>query len=123
MRALCLCLFLAIALSAPPAMAAKQNVTGKWEFTATSPIGERSQVVEMTQKGKALSVSMKTRDGEDVTGRGTVKGELISWTVSFEHERGRFAVTYTGRIQESGMKGKVSDGGYGKGKWSARGPQ
>ena len=115
-------LFLTIALAALPAMAAKQNVTGKWEFKSTSPIGERSQVVEMTQKDKGLSVSMKTRGGEDVTGKGTVKGEEISWTLSFEGERGPFTVTYTGRIQENGMKGKVSYGRYGKGTWSARKP-
>lgn len=113
-------LFLTIALTALPALAAKQNVTGKWEFTATSPLGERTQVVEMTQEGKALSVSMKTRDGQDVTGKGTVKGQEISWDLIFDGERGKFTITYSGRIHENEIKGKVSYGNLGRGKWSAR---
>ncbi len=115
-------LFLTIALAALPALAAKQNVTGKWEFISTSPLGERTQVVEMTQKGKALSVSMKTRDGQDVTGKGTVKGEEISWDVIFESERGKFTFTYSGRIHEKSMKGRVRYGNAASGKWSARKP-
>ena len=112
-------LFLAIVLAALPALAAKQDVTGKWEFTATSPLGERTQVVEMTQEGKSLNVSMTTREGKQVNGKGTVKDGQISWTLSLEDERGKLTITYSGRIQENGMNGKVTYGTWGRGKWSA----
>ena len=112
-------LFLAIVLAALPALGAKQNVTGKWEFTSTSPLGERTQTVEMTQEGTSLRVSMTNRDGQSLMGTGTVQDGQISWAVNLEGEGGELRVTYSGRIQENGMKGKVTYGALGRGKWSA----
>ncbi len=74
----------------------------------------------MTQEGESLSVSMTTRGGEEVNGKGTVQDGQISWTLSFERERGKLIITYSGRIQENGMKGRVTYGTFGSGKWSAK---
>jgi len=48
-----------------------------------------------------------------------VNGSEISWDLTFERERGKFIITYSGRIQEKGMKGKVTYGTLGSGKWTA----
>ena len=114
-----LSLFLIIAVAPLPALGAKQNVTGQWEFTSSSPLGERTQVVEMKQNGKTLSVSMTTREGDSVTGKGTVKDGTISWTLSFDGERGAITITYSGRLEEGQLKGKVKYGNFASGRWTA----
>ena len=115
-------LFLAIMLAVAFPAFAEDKVEGKWEFTQTSPYTERTQIIEVKKKGKSITVSMETRDGQKVTGTGTVKGRNVSWKVSFDIERGPFVITYTGSVNAKGMKGKVEYGPLASGKWRAKKP-
>ena len=107
-------------LAAVNVFAAKVNVTGKWEITLQSPRGERTQTVEMVQKGEELTVKMTTRRGNVMEAKGTVKEDKIEWSIIRETPRGEFTITYKGTVAGDTMKGEAEFGGRGSMTWTAK---
>jgi hypothetical protein len=117
----CLMLVLALAMTGLLVSAAQKqvNVTGDWNFTLTTPRGERQSEATLTQEGEKLTVTMKSQRG-DVTGQGTVKGQDIEWTITRETPRGQFTTTYKGKIaDENTMSGEAQMGDFGTMQWKA----
>ena len=110
---------LAIAACASLVAAADTDVSGKWKMTTKSPRGERTQEISLEQKGEALTVLSKDREGNDVKSEGTVKGAEITWTSKRTGPMGEMVIVYKGKIDAGKMSGTVTFGEMGSGDWSA----
>jgi len=100
-------------------LVADVDVTGTWDLTISSPRGERTRPAEFIQDGEALTIVLKGRDGQEVEGKGTVKGSDIEWKVTRETQRGTFEMVFEGEIEGETMQGTVQFGTRGSGEWSA----
>lgn len=101
------------------AVAADAGVAGKWKMTTKSPRGERTQEITLEQKGEALTVMSKDRQGNDVKSEGTVKGADITWTSKRTGPMGEMVIVYKGKIEGGKMSGTVAFGEMGSGDWTA----
>jgi hypothetical protein len=109
----------AFAAVASLAFAADAGVSGKWKMTSKSPRGERTQEIALEQKGEALTVTSKDRQGNDVKSEGTVKGADITWTTKRTTQMGEMVIVYKGKIDGGKMSGTVAFGEMGSGEWTA----
>jgi hypothetical protein len=112
--AVCVAFAVAVAL---PALAG-EGVSGKWKMTSKSPRGERVSEIMLEQKGEALVVSSKDRDGNDVKSEGSVKGAEITWTMKRTTPNGEFVIVYKGKIDGKTMGG-TTETPMGAGEWKA----
>ena len=99
--------------------AADGDVTGKWKMTSKSPRGERTQEISLEQKGEALTVTSKDREGNDVKSEGTVKGTEITWTTKRTTPMGEMTFVYKGKVDGKTMGGTTDLGQMGSGEWKA----
>ena len=95
------------------------NVTGEWELTITTPRGEMTSDIRFVQEGENLTVTTKDRQGNEITGQGTVTGDEIEWTITRSTPRGEMTVTYRGKIEGDTMSGEAQMGERGSFEWSA----
>ena len=110
------CVAFAVAVALPAV--AGEGVSGKWKMTSKSPRGERVSEITMEQKGEALVVSSKDRDGNDVKSEGSVKGAEITWTMKRTTPNGEFVIVYKGKIDGKTMSG-TTETPMGAGEWKA----
>jgi len=95
------------------------DVTGEWELTITTPRGEMTSDIRFVQEGENLTVTTKDRQGNEITGQGTVTDNEIEWTITRSTPRGEMTVTYKGKIEGDTMSGEAQMGERGGVKWSA----
>jgi len=114
-------LSLALALIVTSAvLLAAVNVTGDWEMTAKMRNGnERKSVITFTQDGEKLTVKTTGRNGEEITGTGTVKGDDIEWSITRSGPQGEFTITYKGKVDGDKMSGTSQFGDRPGMEWSA----
>jgi len=98
------CLSLALVLAAAFVLAAV-NVTGDWDLTRKTPQGDRTSPINFAQDGQKLTVKMAGRNGEEITGTGTVTGNDIEWTITRTTPQGEFKMVYKGKIEGDKMSG------------------
>jgi len=110
------CVAVAVALALPAAAA---DVGGKWKLTSKSPRGERTSEITIEQKGEALVVTSKDREGNDVKSEGSLKGSEIAWTTKRSGPMGEFVISYKGKVDGKTMNGTVEFGQMGSGEWKA----
>ncbi len=114
-------LFMSFILLAAGLAAAAVNITGSWEMTMTTPRGERKTDVSFVQDGEKLTVKTIGREGEEITGAGTVKGNDVEWTITRNTPRGEMTSVYKGKLDGDKMSGTVQMGPNGEFKieWTA----
>ena len=95
------------------------DVTGDWEMTMVSPRGERTSTVHLEQDGEKITVTMEGRQGDEITGEGTIQGNAIEWTISRSTPRGDMTMTYEGTVDGDTMSGTVEVGDFGRFDWTA----
>jgi len=95
------------------------DVSGKWEMTMSTPRGERTSDMSITQDGETITVVISGQRG-DAKGKGTVSGNDIKWTITRETPMGELTMDYTGTVDGATMAGKVQIGDMGSGEWSAK---
>jgi hypothetical protein len=88
------------------ALAADANVAGEWDFTVE------------TQAGTGTPHFSLTQDGSNVTG--TVKGNELTINFKVNAQGTDLAITYTGEVDGSSIKGKVSLGELGEGSFTGK---
>ena len=96
------------------------DVTGDWEMTTVSPRGERTSTVHFEQDGEKITVTMEGRQGDEITGEGTIQGNAIEWTISRSTPRGDMTMTYEGTVDGDTMSGTVEVGDFGSFDWTAK---
>jgi hypothetical protein len=96
------------------------NVTGDWEMTSKMRNGnERKSTITFTQDGEKLTVKTTGRNGEEITGTGTVKGDDIEWSITRNGPQGEFTMTYKGKVEGDKMSGTSQFGDRPGIEWSA----
>ncbi|HUU52066.1 MAG TPA: hypothetical protein VMW92_03475 [Candidatus Heimdallarchaeota archaeon] len=97
------------------------DVTGDWEMTMATPRGdERTSTVHFEQDGEKITVTMEGRQGDEITGEGTIKGNEIDWTISRSTPRGDMTMAYKGTVDGDTMSGTVEMGDFGSFDWTAK---
>lgn len=97
---------LLLGLAAATAVAGAGDLTGTWTLTSTTPRGERTSTLVLTQKGTALSVTLTGERGES-TGSGKVEGDTVEWTLTRQTPMGEVTLTYRGKVTGDTMAGEV----------------
>lgn len=88
------------------ALAGAGDLTGTWTLTSTTPRGERTSTMVLTQAGEKLTVTLRSERGES-TGAGTLKGDAVEWTVTRQTPMGEMTMTYRGKVTGDTMAGEV----------------
>ena len=101
-------------------IAQEVNVSGDWELTMETPRGEMTRDVHFEQEGENLTVTMESPRGSEVTGKGTIKGNDIEWTVTRSTPRREFTMSYSGKVEGDTMSGEVQMGNFGTFEWKAK---
>jgi len=96
------------------------DVSGEWEMTSQSPRGEMIRTITIVQDGDKITVAMPSRQGDEITGEGTIKDNNIEWTINRSSGRGDFTMTYTGTVDGDTMSGEVAMGDRGSMEWTAK---
>ncbi|MGA2531797.1 MAG: hypothetical protein ABSG19_02055 [Candidatus Aminicenantales bacterium] len=81
------------------------DVTGGWDMTRKTPQGDRTSTITFTQTGENLTVKMPGRNGEEMTGTGTIKGNELEWTITRTGPQGEMKVTYKAKVEGDKMTG------------------
>ena len=111
------CILLLAVMSAYGLQAA--DVSGKWEMTMSTPRGERTSDMEITQDGETITVVISGQRG-DAKGKGSVSGADVKWTITRSTPMGELTMDYSGKVDGAAMAGEVQIGDMGSGKWSAK---
>ncbi len=99
-----------VVLLASAVVLAAANITGQWDMTRKTPRGDQTSTVTFTQDGEKLTVKMPGRNGEEITGSGTVKGNDVEWTITRTTPQGEFTMTYKGKVDGNKMSGTMQMG-------------
>lgn len=98
---------------APPA-----NVAGSWALTVGD--GAFTATLVLQQDGGTITGTQKSDFGDSPL-TGTVKGQVIHFTVNINSPNGAFTVVHDGTVDGDAMKGtfQMSDGSGNSGSWTA----
>ena len=96
------------------------DVTGDWEMTMVTQRGERTRTVHFEQDGEKITVTMEGRQGDEITGEGTIKGNEIEWTIFRSTPRGDMTMAYKATVDGDTMIGTVAMGDFGSFNWTAK---
>jgi hypothetical protein len=98
-------------LMAAAVVLAAVNITGQWDMTTKMPNGQdRTSVISFVQDGEKLTVKTTGRNGEEITGTGTVKGNDVEWTITRTTPRGEMTITYKAKVDGDKMTGSSQVG-------------
>ena len=101
------------------AFAADAKVAGEWDFTVESANGPGTPHFSLKQDGSAVSGNYKGAFGEaPVTGM--IKGNDLSLVIKISAQGQELLVTYTGVVDGSTVKGKVTLGDMGEGTFTGK---
>jgi len=119
MRRIALGSFLFLFLLATPVAAQTANAAGTWDTTLTSPQGTFNVQLILKQSGDAVTGVVKSARGETpIEGTATAKDVRLKYTIKFQEND--MAITLTGTIDASSMKGTADYGGMATGEFTAK---
>ena len=96
------------------------DVAGKWALTVETAAGTGSPSVALTQDGEKLTGTYSSQVFGEQKVTGTIKGSAITFGFTTEFEGNKVTVTYTGTVDASTMKGKVTVGDLGEGTFTGK---
>jgi len=103
-----------------PFVAAAVNVSGEWDMTRKMPNGqERTSTITFAQDGEKLTVKMPGRNGEEMTGTGTIKGNELEWTITRTGPQGEMKIVYKAKVEGDKMTGTNQFGDRPAMEWTA----
>jgi hypothetical protein len=108
-----------LVLGAALLVAAEINVAGDWEMTRNTQRGPMTTTITFTQTGENLTVKMPGRNGEEITGTGTIKGNELEWTVTRTTPQGEMTLTYKAKVEGDKMTGTTQFGDRPAMEWTA----
>jgi hypothetical protein len=95
-----------------PALAA--DITGQWEATFNTQVGEQHYVYTFKVDGEKLTGTTKSNLGSSDIQNGTVKGDDVSFVENLDYQGQKLAITYTGKISGDEIKFTRDVAGAGK---------
>jgi hypothetical protein len=84
------------------------NVAGEWDFTSESPRGTRTTRIVFEQDGETLTGHAVMMQGREMPLTGTVKGDVITFTISFSRGDRTMEMTYTGKVAGDTAEGTMA---------------
>ncbi|MGD2245951.1 MAG: hypothetical protein PVI11_05320 [Candidatus Aminicenantes bacterium] len=96
------------------------DASGDWEITSEGRQGTRTQDAHIEQDGENITVTMQGFRGNEMTGKGMIKGNEIEWSFNVSTQRGDFTITYKGKVEGDTMSGTVQMGDFGSREWTAK---
>src|SRR5262245_8109297 len=119
LRRLFIAMLASTALLVGAALAADANVAGEWDFMVETQAGTGTPHFSLKQDGSNVTGTYKGQLGEaPVTG--TVKGNELTINFKVNAQGTDLAITYTGTVDGSSIKGKVSLGELGEGSFTGK---
>lgn len=103
------------ALLVLPALAA--DISGDWNFKATSPEGEHPAKLTLNQQGEKIS-GVFTSDRGEFKVEGTLKGNEIKFALKYTGGDEPMLIPFDGKIEGNKMSGEYHAGDT-TGAWSA----
>jgi len=97
----------------------KIDVTGTWESLVESPQGNLTSTATYKQEGETLTGTHVGQMGE-VPLKGTVKGNVITYTITVNAQGEQFTITYSGKIDGDTITGTADFGGMGSATWTVK---
>ncbi|MGZ7065615.1 MAG: hypothetical protein ACXVI6_04590 [Candidatus Aminicenantales bacterium] len=95
------------------------DVTGDWDMTRKTPQGDRTSTITFAQTGENLTVKMPGRNGEQMTGTGTIKGNDLEWTITRTGPQGEMKINYKAKVEGDKMTGTSQSGDRPAMEWTA----
>ncbi|MET0986395.1 MAG: hypothetical protein ABW034_13405 [Steroidobacteraceae bacterium] len=103
----------------PPAAVVKKDVSGTWEVTSQTQMGERTSSLVLSQAGDTLSGSMQGDMG-DMPITGTVAGDDVAFSMTVSAMGQDLKIDYSGKLAGDTISGKIIMGSYGEGTFTAK---
>jgi len=102
------------------AQESKSDITGVWEVSFETPMGARTYTAAFVQDKDSLKVTMKSSQGTEMKGEGTIKGNEAAWSVVVSGPMGEIVLAFKGRIDGEAMSGTVAIGDAGETDFKAK---
>ena len=96
------------------------DVSGNWALTVETAGGTGTPSVELGQNGETLTGKYSSQVFGEQKVTGTIKGNAITFSFATSFEGSTVTVTYTGTVDASTMKGKVTVGDLGEGTFTGK---
>jgi len=96
------------------------DVAGKWALTVETQAGTGTPSVEFTQDGETLTGNYSSQVFGEQKVTGTIKGNAITFGFKASFQGNDDTGTYTGTVDGSTMKGKVTLSGLGEGTFTGK---
>jgi hypothetical protein len=90
------------------------DITGQWEATFNTQVGEQHYIYTFKVDGEKLTGTTKSNFGSSDIQNGTVKGDDISFVENLDYQGQKLAITYTGKISGDEIKFTRDVAGAGK---------
>jgi len=96
--------FAAVLVLASVGLAWAANIDGKWVAQIQGQQGTQEQTFTFKAEGEKLTGSVTTQRGEAPISDGTIKGDEISFTQTFEMQGNSVKIIYKGKISGDEIK-------------------
>ena len=94
------------------------SLAGDWSLTYTTPRGENTSTLHLTQQKDSLGGTAEMRQGSmPVTG--TVHGDSVAFTVTMARDNRSFELKFTGRVKGDSASGTLATARGGDSPWKA----
>lgn len=119
MRRLPVIIFLLMVFGATTVLAQSANAAGNWDATLTSPQGTFNVQLILKQDGQKVSGVIKSQLGETPI-EGTLDGKEIKLKYTIKFQENDLAITLTGALDPTSIKGSADYGGMANGEFDAK---
>jgi imidazolonepropionase-like amidohydrolase len=93
------------------------NVSGTWDVTITSPMGDVSVTITLTQSGSDVTGEFKSEVGTTSVYEGSVGGHEIQFSVKLPIGDQPMELVFNGTVEEETMEGTIDLGEMGSAEW------
>ncbi len=93
-------------------------LTGSWNISMKSPIGEQKAILELVETGAALTGTLASGGDSNAIDDGAVEGPSVRWAVKITKPM-PLTLSFAGKAEGDEITGEVKFGGFGSGAFKA----
>ena len=93
------------------------SINGKWNITVSTPMGEQSGVLSLTQEGDTLTGEMSGSTLSAPIENGAVNGDTLTWDCNITTPM-PMTLNFSGSITDGNIAGNVKLGAFGESAFS-----
>ena len=95
------------------------DIVGTWDVMTSSPVGDTTNAMVVSQDGDKLKAVAKGDAGELPYDRIEIAGANVTFVLTIDYQGSPMTITYTGVVDDKKMGGDCDFGGLAQGTWSA----